>query len=94
VPCFAIDLDHFDAAIRIFDANYNVEGIRQKRSRLPRSARYRATSRARRLMPCGTRGPMTTKELAREVMAERWLGQQSNPLTRGEAARQLVTLIT
>ncbi len=49
-----IDLDHVDAAIRIFAPNYNVEGIRQKRSRLPRTAHYRATSRARRLMPCGT----------------------------------------
>jgi hypothetical protein len=25
-----IDLDHVDAAIRIFDPNYKVEGIRQK----------------------------------------------------------------
>ena len=25
-----IDLDHVDAAIRIFDPNYDVEGIRQK----------------------------------------------------------------
>jgi hypothetical protein len=31
--------------------------------------------------------PMTPKELARRVMAERGLGQQSNPLTRGGAAR-------
>jgi hypothetical protein len=25
-----IDLDHIDAAIRLFDPNYDVEGIRQK----------------------------------------------------------------
>src|ERR1700674_154261 len=68
-----IDLDHVDAAIRIFDPSYDVEGIRQK---IP-SAAHRAlrgdltlaTLDALRDAP----GPMTTKELARHVMAERGL---------------------
>ena len=67
-----IDLDHVDAAIQIFDANYDVEGIRQK---IPTAAHCgndltRATLDALRDAP----GPMTTKELARHVMAERGLG--------------------
>ncbi len=68
-----IDLDHVDAAIRIFDPNYDVEGIRQK---LPTAAHRalrgdltRATLDALR----DASGPMTTKELARHVMAERGL---------------------
>ena len=69
-----IDLDHVDAAIRIFDPGYDVEGIRQK---LPTAAHRalrgdltRATLDALR----GAPGPTTTKELARHViMAERGL---------------------
>lgn len=68
-----IDLDHVDAAIRIFDPSYDVEGIRQK---LPTAAHRalrgdltRATLDALHDAP----GPMTTKELARHVMAERGL---------------------
>jgi hypothetical protein len=68
-----IDLDHVDAAIRIFDPSYDVEGIRQKipikAHRAIRSDMTRATLDALRDAP----GPMTTKELARHVMAERGL---------------------
>ncbi len=66
-----IDLDHVDAAIQIFDANYDVEGIRQKiptaAHRALRGDLTRATLDALRDAP----GPMTTKELARHIMAER-----------------------
>jgi hypothetical protein len=68
-----IDLDHIDAAIRIFDPSYDVEGIRQKIPtavhRALRGDLTRATPDALRDAP----GPMTTKELARHVMAERGL---------------------
>jgi hypothetical protein len=68
-----IDLDHVDAAIRIFDPNYDVAGIRQNipsaAHRATRGDMTRATLDALRDAP----GPMTTKELARHVMAERGL---------------------
>jgi hypothetical protein len=68
-----IDLDHVDAAIRIFDPSYDVEGIRQKipsnAHRAIRGDMTRATLDALRDAP----GPMTTQELARHVMAERGL---------------------
>jgi hypothetical protein len=68
-----IDLDHVDAAIRIFDPSYDVGGIRQKipsaAHRAIRGDMTRATLDALRDAP----GPMTTKELARHVMAERGL---------------------
>jgi hypothetical protein len=68
-----IDLDHVDAAIRIFDPSYDVAGIRQKipsmAHRAIRGDMTRATLDALRDAP----GPMTTKELARHVMAERGL---------------------
>jgi len=54
-----IDLDHVDAAIQIFDANYDVEGIRQKiptaAHRALRGDLTRATLDALRDAP----GPMT-----------------------------------
>jgi hypothetical protein len=68
-----IDLDHIDAAIRLFDPNYDVEGIPQKipsaAHRALRGDLTRATLDALRDAP----GPMTTKELARHIMAERGL---------------------
>jgi hypothetical protein len=68
-----INLDHVDAAIRIFDPSYDVEGIRQKiptaAHRALRGDMTRATLDAQRDAP----GPMTSKELARYVMAERGL---------------------
>jgi hypothetical protein len=68
-----IDLDHVDAAIRIFDPSYDVAGIRQKMPtaahRAIRGDLTRATLDALRDAP----GPMTTIELARHVMAERGL---------------------
>ena len=68
-----IDLDHIDAAIRLFDPDYDVEGIRQKiptaAHRALRGDVTRATLDALRDAP----GPMKTKELARRVMAERGL---------------------
>jgi len=82
---FIIDLDHIDAAIRLFDPNYDVDGIRQK---IP-SAAHRAI---RGDMTCATldalrdaAGPMTTIELARHVMAERRLN------TADKALQQLFT---
>jgi hypothetical protein len=68
-----IDLDHVVNAIRIFDPTYDVEGIRQKipttAHRAIRGDMTRATLDALRDTP----GPMTTKELAGHVMAERGL---------------------
>jgi hypothetical protein len=73
-----IDLDHVDAAIRLFDPNYDVEGIRQKiptnAHRAIRGDMTRATLDALRDAP----GPMTTQELARHVMAERGLIRRHN----------------
>jgi hypothetical protein len=68
-----IDLDHVDAAIRIFDPNYKVEGIRQK---LPANAHRARHGNLTRVILDALRqapGPMTTIELARHVMAERGL---------------------
>jgi hypothetical protein len=66
-----IDLDHVDAAIRIFDPSHDVEGIQQKipsaAQRAIRGDMTRATLDALGDAP----GPMKTKELARHVMAER-----------------------
>jgi hypothetical protein len=80
-----IDLDHIDAAIRIFDPSYDVEGIRQKipsaAHRAIRGDMTRATLDALRAAP----GPMTTIELARHVMAER------GPNTAYKALLQLFT---
>jgi hypothetical protein len=86
-----IDLDHVDAAIRIFDPSYDVEGVRQKipsaAHRAIRGDMTRATLDALR----GAPGPMTTKELARHVMAERGLNTADTALlqlfSRGEPAR-------
>jgi hypothetical protein len=75
-----IDLDHVDAAIRIFDPSYDVESIRQKipsaAHRAIRGDMTRATLDALRDAP----GPMTTKELARHVMAERGLNTADTAL--------------
>jgi hypothetical protein len=80
-----IDLDHVDAAIRIFDPSYDIEGIRQKipsaAHRAIRGDMTRATLDALRVAP----GPMTTIELARHVMAERGLN------TADKAMLQLIT---
>lgn len=75
-----IDLDHIDAAIRLFDPDYDVEGIRQK---LP-SAAHRAVrgdlTRATLDALRDASGPMTTIELARHVMAERGLNTADRAL--------------
>lgn len=75
-----IDLDHIDAAIRLFDPDYDVEGIRQKlptpAHRAVRGDLTRATLDALRDAP----GPMTTLELARHVMAERGLNTADRAL--------------
>ena len=75
-----IDLDHVDAAIRIFDPSYDVEGIRQKipsaAHRAIRGDMTRATLDALR----EASGPMTTIELARHVMAERGLNTADKAL--------------
>jgi hypothetical protein len=68
-----IDLDHIDAAIRLFDPNYDVEGIRQK---IPDAAHRAIRGDLTRMALDALRdasGPMTTIELARHVMAERGL---------------------
>jgi len=64
-----IDLDHIDAAIRLVDPAYDVTGIRQN---IP-SAAHRAIRGDLTRATLDAPGPMTTKELARHVMAERGL---------------------
>ena len=75
-----IDLDHVDAAIRLFDPAYDIAGIRQKipsaAHRAIRGDMTRATLDALRDAP----GPMTTIELARHVMAERGLNTADKAL--------------
>jgi hypothetical protein len=72
--------DHVDAAIRIFDPGCDVEVIRQKipsaAHRALRGDLTRATLDALR----NASGPMTTKELARHVMAERGLNSADTAL--------------
>lgn len=75
-----IDLDHIDAAIRLFDPDYDVEGIRQKiptaAHRAIRGDLTRAALDALRDAP----GPMTTIEIARHVMAQRGLNTADKAL--------------
>lgn len=75
-----IDLDHVDAAIRLFDPNYDVEGIRQKiPTAAHRSLRGDLTRAAFDALRDAS-GPMTTVELARHVMAERGLNTADTAL--------------
>jgi hypothetical protein len=75
-----IDLNHIDAAIRLFDPDYDVAGIRQKipsaAHRAIRGDMTRATLDALR----EASGPMMTRELARHVMAERGLNTADTAL--------------
>jgi hypothetical protein len=68
-----IDQDNVDAAIRIFDPSYDVEGIRQKIPSVVHRALRSDLTRAAIDALRDTPGPMTTKELARHVIAERGL---------------------
>jgi len=70
---FIIDLDHVDAAIRLFDPSYDVEGLRPK---MPQARGYAMKGDVTRALLEALRkagGPMTTQELAKHVMAERGL---------------------
>jgi len=68
-----IDLDHVDAAIRLFDPTYDVEGLRPK---LPQARGYAMKGDVTRAFLEILRkadGPMTTQELAKHLMTERGL---------------------
>jgi hypothetical protein len=67
-----IDLDHVDAAIRIFDPSYDAEGIRQKiPTAAHRALRGRPDPRDARCATGRAGTPMTTKELARPMARTR-----------------------
>jgi hypothetical protein len=69
-----IDLDHVDAAIRIFDPDFDVDGIRPKAPAAPFAVSYRGEFvRVVLDVMREAKGPMTTKEIARHVMAGRGL---------------------
>jgi hypothetical protein len=68
------DLDHVDAAIRIFDPEFNIEGIKPKAP----AALYAVSFRGEFVRVILDRmreakGPVTTKEIALHVMAGRGL---------------------
>lgn len=79
---YIIDLDHVDAAIRLFDPNYNVEGLRPKHGAIRHQAMKGDITRALLETLRDARGPMTTIELAKHVMAERGLNTQDRDLVQ------------
>jgi hypothetical protein len=80
-----IDLDHVDAAIRLFDPSYDVDGIRPRT--LPAGhVTYRGElARIVLTLLREAPGPLTSKEVARQIMVER--GQNTADAT-------MVTIMT
>lgn len=77
-----IDLDHVDAAIRLFDPNYDVAGIKPKTYPAGhvtyRGEQVKIVLDLLREAP----GPMTTREVARHIMAERGLNTSDDAVLR------------
>jgi hypothetical protein len=69
-----VDLDNIDAAIRIFDPGYDVDGIKPKAPSPAYSVSFRGEFVRLILdMMRDAKGPVTTKEVAAHVMRERGL---------------------
>lgn len=66
-----IDLDHVDAAIRLFDPNYDVEGIRPKTYPAGHVTYRGELVRVILSLLREASGPLTTKEVALHIMVER-----------------------
>jgi hypothetical protein len=77
-----IDLDHVDAAIRLFDPNYDVIGIKPK-SYPAGHVTYRGELVKIVLdLLRETKGPMTTREIGRHIMVERGLNTADDPIVK------------
>jgi len=66
-----VDLDHIDAAIRLFDSGYDVEGIRSKTYPVAQVTRRGDSIRQILSLLRQATEPMTTKQIALQVMAAR-----------------------
>ena len=66
-----IDMDHIDAAIRIFDPAFDPEGIRPKRFPAGHVTYRGELVRIILTLLREAPGPLTTKEVARHIMVER-----------------------
>lgn len=67
-----VDLDAIDAAIRIFDPAYNVEGIKPRAPTAPHGVSFRGEFvRVILDMMRAAKGPVTTNEVALHVMRQR-----------------------
>jgi hypothetical protein len=77
-----IDLDHIDAAIRIFDPTFDPDGIKPKRYPVGqvvyRGDLVRVVLSLLREAP----GPLTTKDIARHVMVERGMNTADDALLK------------
>jgi hypothetical protein len=68
-----VDLDHIDAAIRLFDPNYDIGGIRPKPVHPAQIVRRGDSIRLIFDLLRAAPEPMTTKQIALQVMAARGL---------------------
>jgi len=76
-----VDLEHVDAAIRIFDPAFDVEGIKPKAPSPTFAVSFRGEFVRLILdMMREAKGPVTTKEIAFHVMRERGLNSADSAL--------------
>jgi hypothetical protein len=75
-----VDLDHVDAAIRLFDPDYDIAGIRDKPVHPAQIARRGDSIRLILDLLREATEPMTTKQIALRVMAHRGLNTMDDAL--------------
>jgi hypothetical protein len=75
-----VDLDHVDAAIRLFDPDYDIAAIRVKPTHPAQIARRGDSIRLILDLLRQATAPLTTKQIALQVMASRGLNTEDNVL--------------
>lgn len=82
------DLEKLDATILMFDANYRIEGIRPKAFRPPSdwSNKGEMTRTVRKILRLATE-PLTTRDIALQLMSERAVDTGDQKLLRLMAKR-------
>jgi len=88
----ATDIGHLDAVIRQFDPDYDLAGIRPKRSRGPDAARPGEMSRFVLGVLRKAAEPMPTPDIAARFMAERGMDGQDRRLAERITKRIVSTL--
>ena len=86
------DLGHLDAAIRLFDPEYDLAAIRPKRQRLPDVARPGEMSRFVLDALREATEPIPTPAIAARLIAERGLDARDRPLVRNLTKRVCMAL--